>query len=239
MKAALNGNRAHGAHPDLPVSPSELAAASDESVVAGAGAIHLHVRDAAGSESLAPEDVARALTAVRAAVRKTPVGVSTGAWIVPDPTERHALVAAWTVLPDFASVNFHEEGAKNLAALLLERGVGVEAGLRDAPAAALWIESGLAGRCVRALIEPQESNLAEALETISEIEAALDAAGVATPRLLHGTGPTVWGLIEEAGRRGYDTRIGLEDTLALADGAVADGNAALVVEARRLYARTR
>src|SRR5687768_18324712 len=88
MKAALNGNRAPGAHPDLPVSPSELAEAAADSVVAGAGALHLHARDAAGRESLEPGHVARAVAAVRAAVRKTPVGVTTGAWIVPAEDER-------------------------------------------------------------------------------------------------------------------------------------------------------
>ena len=239
MKAALNGNRAPGDHPDLPVLPAELSEAAAESVAAGAGAIHLHARNPAGAESLAPENVGGAVAAVKAAVRTIPVGVTTGAWIVSSPGERHALVAAWSVLPDFASVNFQEEGAEELARLLLDRGVGVEAGLCDAAAAGRWIETGLAKRFLRALIEPQESELAAALETVAGIEAVIDAAGVATPRLLHGTGPTVWGLIREAARRGYDTRIGLEDTLVKEDGTEAAGNAALVVEARRLYAKAR
>ena len=239
MKAALNGNRAPGSHPDLPVSPAELAEAAADSVVAGAGAIHLHPRNPAGRESLAPEDVASAVAAVKAAVRRTPVGVTTGAWIVPSPGERHTLVAAWDVLPDFVSVNFHEEGGEDLARLLLDRGVGVEAGICDAAAAARWTASGLAEKSLRVLLEPQEEDLAVALRTVAEIESVLDAAAVATPRLLHGTGPTVWGLIREAARRGYDTRIGLEDTLVKEDGAEATGNAALVVEARRLYARPR
>lgn len=103
MKAALNGNRAPGAHPELPCSPEELAEAAADSVVAGAGAIHLHGRDSRGAESLAPDCVGRAVAAVRAAVRRTHVGVSTGAWIVPEPGERQALVAAWGVLPDHGS----------------------------------------------------------------------------------------------------------------------------------------
>lgn len=239
MKAALNGNRAPGAHPDLPVSPAELAEAAADSVVAGAGAIHLHARNSAGAESLAPEDVGGAVAAVKASVRMIPVGVTTGAWIVPSAQERRALVVAWDVLPDFASVNFHEEGAEDLAGLLLDRGVGVEAGICDAAAAARWTGSGLAGKTLRVLIEPQEEDLAAALRTVGEIESVLDAAGVAAPRLLHGTGPTVWGLVAEAARRRYDTRIGLEDTLVRQDGTEAAGSAALVVEARRIYARGR
>jgi uncharacterized protein (DUF849 family) len=239
MKAALNGNRPPGAHPDLPVSATELAAAAADTVVAGAGALHLHARNAAGAESLEPDDVARAVAAVRAAVPKTPVGVTTGAWIVPAADERQALVAAWGVLPDFASVNFQEEGAEELAKLLLDRRVDVEAGLCDAAAAARFTASTVAERCLRVLIEPQESDLATALRTVAEIEGVLDEAGVPAPRLLHGTGATVWGLIAEAARRGYDTRIGLEDTLVREDGTEAAGNAALVVEARRLYAGAR
>jgi uncharacterized protein (DUF849 family) len=238
MKAALNGNRPAGSHPALPLTPSEVADSANESVAAGAGAIHLHARDASGVESLAGADVARAVTAVRAKAGRVPVGVTTGAWIVSSPGERLALVAAWDVLPEFASVNFHEEGAEELAALLLDRGVGVEAGLPDARAAARWIGSELAGRCLRVLIEPQDADLPSALRTIGEIEAALDAAGVAAARLLHGTGATAWGLIEEAARRGYDTRVGLEDTLELPDGSVAVGNAELVAEGLRLYSRS-
>jgi len=235
MKAALNGNRAPAAHPKLPVSAPDLAEVSGDCVVAGAGAIHLHPRDAAGAESLSPRDVARAVAAVRAAVRSTPVGVTTGAWIVPSSSERHSLVAAWDVLPDFASVNFQEEGAEALAELLKDREVGVEAGLCDAAAATRFVASGFAVQALRVLIEPQDGDLPAALRTVSEIESVLDAAGVTAPRLLHGTGATAWGLIGEAARRGYDTRIGLEDTLERTDGTLAEGNAELVAEAIRRY----
>jgi len=71
------------------------------------------------------------LEAIRTACRSTPVGVSTGAWIVPDADQRLALIGAWEVLPDFAGVNFHEPGALEVARLLLGKGIAVEAGARD------------------------------------------------------------------------------------------------------------
>jgi uncharacterized protein (DUF849 family) len=55
--------------------------------------------------------------------------------------------------------------------------------------------------------------------------------------LLHGLDESCWPLLEHAGARGVQTRIGLEDTLLLPDGAVADGNAALVAAAVELLSR--
>ena len=60
------------------------------------------------------------------------------------------------------------------------------------------------------------------------IEAALDAAGIEAPRLIHGEEETCWPVLAWATANGRDTRIGLEDTLVLPDGSPAAGNAALV-----------
>src|SRR2546428_4056594 len=143
-------------HQGIPVTPEEQAVAATESVAAGAGAIHLHVRAADGNESLAATDVAGALTAIRAAVPGIPIGVSTGAWIIRDSDARLRAVTGWTLLPDFASVNFHEAGSKPLAELLRTRGVGVEAGLANARRGEVVGGSGLAGGWLRGLFGPQE-----------------------------------------------------------------------------------
>ncbi|MER6579665.1 3-keto-5-aminohexanoate cleavage protein, partial [Nonomuraea sp. NPDC001023] len=52
IKACLNGSRAADEHPRLPLTPAELAADAVAVRRAGAGAVHLHPRDAAGRESL-------------------------------------------------------------------------------------------------------------------------------------------------------------------------------------------
>jgi 5,10-methenyltetrahydrofolate synthetase len=203
-------------------------------VDAGADAIHVHVRDPHGRESLSPGDVARVLLAVREACPGTPVGISSGLWIVDSPAERAELAAAWESLPDFASVNFDEPGATDLARLLLSRGIGVEAGISSREAALEFSRSRPAPKCLRVLLEPQEQDLSDALSHVSEIEAGLDRAGVTCPRILHGVDATAWPLLREASRRGYPTRIGLEDTLMLPDGSSAQGNADLILLARRL-----
>jgi uncharacterized protein (DUF849 family) len=235
LQAAINGARATTDHPALPVQPGELATAAKACVAAGAGAVHFHVRAEDGSESLAARDVARAVTAVRTACRGTRAGISTGAWIEPDPDRRLARVRRWYALPDFASVNFHEPGSTEVAEELLELGVGVEAGLSGTAAAEWLVRSGLEDRCVRVLLEPEESDLPAALETLTAIEHILGGpatAGVA-PRLLHGVDATAWPLLREAVRRGYDARIGLEDTLRLPGGEVARDNTELIRAARR------
>ena len=113
-------------------------------MAAGAGAIHVHVRDEDGNESLLDADVANTIDAIRAACPGIPIGIGTGAWIIPDLRHRLAVIRSWRTLPDFASVNLHEAGAAEVIELLLERGVGVEAGIWNAPAAVSLIRSGLA-----------------------------------------------------------------------------------------------
>jgi uncharacterized protein (DUF849 family) len=233
IKAALNGGRTRAEHPAIPITPEQLAASAQESVVAGAGAIHFHVRAADGRESLDPDDVARALSAVRSAVPGVPVGVSTGAWILQDAALRQEIVSRWKILPDFASVNFKENGAVALAELLLSRGVPVEAGLSDVAGTKIFLDSGLAPRCLRLLIEPFEAASADAMKTLDAIERLLRKFGVQLPCVFHGLNQTAWDLIDEAAARSYDTRVGFEDILTLPDGSQASSNGALVAEAAR------
>lgn len=233
IQAALNGARTRDGHPALPLSPQELAHAARESVAAGAGALHFHVRSADGCESLTPADVAASVAAVRAAVPSTPLGISTGAWILNDARRRHEAVSQWTVLPDYASVNFKEEGAIELAQLLLSRNIGIEAGFMSTESMDVFFASGLAPRCLRLLLEPTEEHLDAALANVENMEAALARAGVQLPVILHGFNALAWQIIDAASARQYDTRVGLEDVLNLPDGSRAPGNAALVAEAAR------
>jgi uncharacterized protein (DUF849 family) len=231
VEVSLNGGRTRAEHPHVPCSPQELAAAAKEAVAAGAGAAHFHVRAADGRESLDADDVARATSAVRAAIPGMPFGVSTGLWIVRDARERHEKVAAWKSFPDFASVNFNEEGGIALAELLLAKGMGVEAGMGSVMATEKFLESNLAARCRWVLLEPEQQKMDAALDVVGRIEALLRSAGIALPIILHGLNRTAWDFIEVAALRGYGTRIGFEDVLTLPDGSVANGNGDLIAAA--------
>jgi len=223
------------------VSPVQLATNVVECLKAGAGAIHLHVRSTAtGSEkeSLEKEDIAQTVAAVLAVAPKELVGISTGAWILPHPARLES-AKNWAVLPGFASVNFGEEGVVELAELLLSRGVAIEAGLCDADAARIFLQSGLATSCLRVLLEPQEQELKSAIETVNAMEDVLRSGTADLSFLLHGTEATVWPLMDEAIARGHDVRIGLEDTVVLPDGRTAKDNVELVTEAVRRVVRKR
>ncbi len=234
IQAAINGSRTRAEHPAIPVTPAQQAREAAAAVLAGAGAVHVHARRADERESLDPEDVARALEAIRAACPGIPVGVSTGAWIVPDPGERLALMRAWEIQPDFASVNLNEEGALDVFRLLLSRGVGVEAGVWSASSARTLTGSGLADQCLRILLEPAEA-AGDAQANLAAIQAVLGP--VRRPILLPGIGASAWELVELAAKRGFDTRTGFEDTLTLPDGSRAESNADLVTAAARIVAR--
>lgn len=234
MKAALNGNRSPDEHPGLPITPRQLAKAAREAVQAGADALHLHPRNAAGAESLDAENVAQALNAVRAACPGVPVGISSGWWILPDAGARLAAVRAWNVRPDFVSVNWHEPGSPELAELLLELGIGVEAGLWTADAVRAFLAWPRRDEVLRVLLELPDKPIRDYKAELKEMFTLLSAADLDKQVVLHGLGESAWPLLREAARRGLSARIGLEDTLLLPGDFAATDNAELVRVAREM-----
>jgi len=111
-----------------------------------------------------------------------------------------------------------------------------EAGLADVHAVEVLVGSSLRDRCFPILLEPLEQAVDAAQHTVAGMEASLDRAHVRQPRLLHGQDATAWHFVREAATKGYDTRVGFEDVLALPDGRRAPDNAALVAAARDLVA---
>jgi uncharacterized protein (DUF849 family) len=192
--------------------------------------VHIHPRDSDGRETLAVDDAVRT---VQAACPGVPVGVSTGAWIVPDVTARVAAVRAWRA-PAMASVNLSEEGHTEVMEALAAAGVGIEAGLWRVQDVAALQASGFADALTRALVEPHEEDAAAALATAQAIDDALDAAGIAAPRVHHGYNEATWEVVRRAKALGHGWRIGFEDVLVLPDGRPAASNAELVSAALTL-----
>lgn len=230
LKACLNGDRP--ARERVPVTPAALAIAAREAVEEGAEAIHVHPRGDLGRESLDVDLVAATLAAIRAAVPGVRVGVSTHAAICPDPEQRLALVREWTGPreggPDFASVNWHEEGAVEVARVLRARGIGVEAGLFTPAAASTFVATRWPWQVERVLVEavPGISPGGYGEWAVERILAALGS--VPPPVLVHGEDRWAWPVLRWAQRRGYDTRIGLEDSLVDEAGRRVESSAELV-----------
>jgi uncharacterized protein (DUF849 family) len=227
LQAALNGPWTKADHPAVPTSTGELVRDAVACVTAGAGAIHLHPRDAAGRERLDPDLVDHVASTVRDACA-VPVGVSTGAWIEPDLQRRIELIRAWTA-PDYASVNVSEAGWREVAEALLEAGVGIEAAVWTVDEARQLGEWDLPPTgLTRVLVEPVGLKADDAVDFVAAVHDELDRAGIGAPRLQHGDGEATWILIEDAVRRGLDTRVGLEDTVHDPDGKPTTGNEALI-----------
>lgn len=227
VKACLNGARDVSSHPRLSADPALLAREAAAAVAAGAFAVHVHPKDAAGRDSLAADVVDRCLHAMRAAV-DAPVGITTGAW-TGDAAARVAAIRSWRELPDFASVNAHEDGAEQVAALLLERGVAVEAGVWHHEGLRRWMRWPDRSACLRVLVEIQDDPDALAVEELARrLVDGARAVEPTTPVLLHGEERATWPAIDLAIAWQLPTRAGLEDTLTLPDGSVAADSAALV-----------
>ncbi|GAA3778866.1 3-keto-5-aminohexanoate cleavage protein [Streptomyces coacervatus] len=234
MQVCLNGPRGSTDGAMVPLTPQEMAESAAQAVASGATDIHIHPKTPCGHDSLSPRVLAPTLEAIRARVR-VPVGVTTGAWAEPDPAARLARVRSWSVLPDHASVNWHEEGAEEIAAALLDLGVGVEAGIwSGTDAAARFAHSPLGPRVLRVLAEVTDTSADTAEATARALLADLGPAH-GRPVLLHGEDGGAWPVLRLAGRLGLAARIGLEDTLLLPDGERASSNAQLVAEALSQY----
>jgi uncharacterized protein (DUF849 family) len=232
LLAALNGDRVH---PATPRTPRELAAEARAAVDAGAVSVHLHpYDDDDGEQTLAARACAAALRAVRAACPGVPISLSTSAAIEPDPARRHALVAAWTDLPDLVTANQGEAGIVELCELLWRRGIGVEAGLLALGDATAFLTAGIAGRWVRVLIEPLDADPGDAVAHAAAMEQVLAQGGVRIEQVHHGDGIASWAVNRRAVARGHGVRTGLEDTPVLPDGRLASGNGELVTVAARL-----
>ncbi|HKH53335.1 MAG TPA: 3-keto-5-aminohexanoate cleavage protein, partial [Mycobacterium sp.] len=118
--------------------------------------------------------------------------------------------------------------------VLRDKGLGVEVGLFHADAVASWAESEMVEHAMRVMIELRgHDDVAVADDVLARVHAANSPA----PVLLHGLDESCWPLVQHAGTRGLQTRIGMEDTLRMPDGSTAVDNAALVSAAVQLLSR--
>lgn len=235
LQACLNGGLPKAEHPNVPVSPDELAQDAIAVRKAGADELHVHARTSGGEETLEPEAVAAVMTAIRRAVPGMPVGLGAGAWIAPGGVRRHTHLRSWTVRPDYVSVNLNEDDAPEVIGLMAANGVGIEAGLWNAEDARRFIAEIKPDGCLRVLVEMTENDPVDALAEAEKVfDILAEDANCNLPILLHGAGGSVWACVAEAWRRNLSTRIGFEDGRHLPDGMMSPDNDSLVAAAMRM-----
>lgn len=233
LQVALNGGAVHHA---MPLTPDQIAADAAACVAAGANLLHLHAYDDTGAETLSEPAVTQAIEVVRARCPGIPISMTTFAQIEPDPHKRLETVSAWTVLPDLIPANQGESGVVELTELLSGRGVGVEACVFTVAEAETLVRRGGAERFRRIVVEPMESDPADACDHAVAMEAVLSKAGVRLEQVHHGMGSASWPVLRQAIARGHGIRTGLEDVDLLPDDTAATGNLALVRAAVDLLA---
>ena len=226
----MSGPRTSTRH--IPYTPEQLAAEALACRSAGATAVHIHVRDDQLMESFSARHVDDVLDAIRTYSSGLPVSLTTGAWIVADPDERLETITSWRSLPDSASVNWHEPGAARVADALLDRGVGVEAGLWNERAIEQWTRWPRRAECARALLElPGGLDPHEVRDRISHMHRLVAERAPEVPVQAHGEEDTTWAALDHAMALGVEARIGFEDTLTMPSGTAARSNADLVTAA--------
>ena len=236
LEVALNGHRTAAEHPAVPRTAEEIAREARASVDAGGRVLHIHAYGEDGLETLEAAPCAAMLRAVRPACPGVPISGTTAAYLEPDPEQRLALVSKWTELPDLVTANQGEEGIAELCEHLLERGVGIEAGLLEVADAEAFVESRIANRCTRVLVEPLDADPETAVAHAAAIEDVLSRAGISLEQVHHGDMIASWAVSERGARRGHGIRTGIEDTTLLQDGTLAPDNATLVRAAVQLLA---
>jgi uncharacterized protein (DUF849 family) len=235
LEVALNGHRTPAEHPAIPRTPEELTREARASVEAGGHVLHVHAYDG-DSETLAADPCAAMVRAIRAACPGVPISQTTALYIAgDDPERRLALIADWAELPELVTANQGEDGIIELCEHLLTRGVGLEAGLLSVADAEAFVESPIAGRCTRVLVEPLDAEPDEAVAHGAAIEAVLEEAGIGLEQVHHGDLIASWAVSERGARRGHGIRTGLEDTTVLPDGTPPRDNAELVRVAAELF----
>lgn len=211
----------------------ELVADATACLAAGAASVHLHPRRPAdGVQSLAAAVCDPVVAAIRAAAPALEISLSTSELIALDgAADRIEAVGAWRVPPDLVSLNLVEQGSIELGSALLERGIGIEAGIFDLGDADALLAAPWADRVTRILVETIfEHDEASAVERATAIDARV--APLARPRLWHGDDRATWAVVDAGLAGGHDVRVGLEDSIVDRDGGPAPSNAEQVERIR-------
>jgi uncharacterized protein (DUF849 family) len=231
IQCALNGGYDRADHPNVPVTLEEIVADAVACHAAGARSVHVHPRSPTDrTETLAADVHDAVVAAIREAAPELEISCSTQKDIdLGGAADRAAAVAAWRSPPDVVSLNLAEVGAVDLGEVLIECGIGIEAGLFTLADAGTLLAAPWAAAVRRVLVETIfEHDDRSAVELARAVDSRVAELG--RPRLWHGDGRANWAVVDAGLAAGVDVRVGLEDALVGRDGEIAPGNAGQVAD---------
>ncbi|WP_425044030.1 3-keto-5-aminohexanoate cleavage protein [Primorskyibacter sp. S87] len=233
MVAPNGARRQKSDHPCLPVTIAETVATAAACHRAGAGALHLHVRDAAGGHSLDAGRYREALAELARALPGMRVQITTEAAGVYDVTDQ--LDCLDQVEPDWASISVREiarapDLADRVYGLCADKGTEVQHILYDTDDVARLLEWRSLG-----IVRPQQDNIifvsgsyGDDTTTPENLAPFLSALPDARTWMLCAFGRREHECLLHAAQFGGDLRVGFENSLLTADGRPHRDNAASV-----------
>ncbi|WP_395647688.1 3-keto-5-aminohexanoate cleavage protein [Terricaulis sp.] len=264
LTCAVTGNHTtRQQHPDLPVTPNEIAEACLGAAEAGAAAVHIHVRDPeTGRPSMELQHYADVVAQIRQHNKALVINLTTGPGgrfqpsehdpVVPGP-RTNLLVPEKRVQhiaelkPDIATLDLNTmvfggevvintpANIRRMAKVMREAGVRPELELFDSGDIVLMHDLIADGT----LDAPPLCSLVMGIKYgfAPTIEMMLVARSLLPPGSHwtgFGTGRHAFPLLAQAVLAGGNVRIGLEDAVFLSKGVLAPSNAAMVEKARRI-----
>lgn len=264
ITCAVTGNlTTRDQHPDLPVTPEEIADASLAAAEAGAAVVHIHVRDpATGKPSMALEYYRDVVERIRARNTQLILNLTTGPGgrFVPsdaDPkvagpgttlTQPEIRVAHIPVLkPDICTLDLNTMNSgqevvintpktvRRMAAVIREAGVMPEIELFDSGDIAFARDLLADGTLAGPMLCSIVMGVRYGFQPGPET--VLYARGLLPPGAVwtaFGTGRSAFPMVGQSYLAGGHVRIGLEDAVFIERGVLAPSNAAMVEKARAI-----
>jgi uncharacterized protein (DUF849 family) len=228
VTVAPNGARRSKAdHPALPATSAEIAETAAACFAAGAGTIHLHVRDQEGRHSLDAGRYRDAIAAVLEVVPQMAIQVTTEAAGLYQVAEQYTCLQQ--VQPKAASVSVREMArdvpiAKRLYAFASETGVEVQHILYNAQDVALlrsWLDQGIIAPHLRSAIFVLGQYSPPVLARPGDLSVFLNAtAGMDLDWSLCAFGQQELACARAALLAGGNVRIGFENNIQRPDGGL-------------------
>ena len=244
MVAPNGARRGKADHAALPVTIAETVATARACHAAGAGALHAHVRDADGAHVLDAGLYAELIAEMAQAVPDMPVQITTEAAGIFTPADQRALLRRIT--PEGVSISLAEMLADDDRAAarccyhdLAEAGVAVQHILYDTAQVQRLADEIAAGTVpqdhlsVLYVLGRYTQGQVSAPEDLLPFLAAAKGAGLAPDWGICAFGQQETACLKSAHGLGGKLRVGFENNLLMADGALAPDNAARVADVVR------